>query len=248
MAIVADPLYPSTVPQVLSLSVGPADTAFLSIGTAAQGCVDNPGTTIGGCWGFFPTTNMYVETVFRVDTTAIASFATNGANVGFDSWSLGAFQFSKEVDFIENFSGVYVYDLMPNGSSLVQNAALSGNVTTDNNYHTMGFLVSGSAGANLITACPYWDGLPASSTCQQTVAGGFAQQLGYLILWNAYNEGGSGVVAPSGKIPEYVKAIRVWSCAGWNNTTPPTFNTSSTNSCSTASPPTTPPGWTLHYL
>jgi hypothetical protein len=245
IAIVADPLNSSTVPQVLSLSVGPGDTAGLSIGTATQSCADNSGTNVGGCWGLYPTTNMYVETVFRLDTTSIDNYATNGSNVGFDSWSLGAFTFQKEVDFIENFGSNYVYWMNGNnrggGSRPLLNAALTSNLVYDSNYHTMGLLVSGSAAANLITACPYFDGHAADTECQTAPASSFAQQLGYLILWNFYNDAAGTIVRPTHPVPVYIKAVRVWSCAGWNNTNPPTFNTSSTNNCSTASPPTTSP-------
>jgi hypothetical protein len=236
IAIVADPANPGTVPQVLSLSVGPGDTSGLSIGTAAQGCGFNGGTTVGGCWGLFPTTNMYVETVYRLDTTSIANFATNGSNAGFASWSLGQ-SFNKEVDFIENFGTSFVFFL--NGNDGSANNQIT-NAVYDSNYHTAGMLVSGSTGANLITACPYFDGVRGSTGCMKAPAGGFEQQEGYLILWNIYNI--SGTVVPSTqKVPEYVKSVKVWTCAGWNNTNPPTFTANSTNNCSTANPPTTPP-------
>lgn len=229
MTIGADPLYPSTVPQVLKLTIPSGSTTAVELGTANT----NNGTSGTSIWAAFPTTNMYVQTTFRLDAPSISSYCTGGCASGtggylgtVDFWSVGTTSASVEVDFIEVFgAGTFAQSALNSAGAGGQSY---GNFTLDSNYHVQASLTTAKAGVGL-SLCDYLDGVAASSgSCAFSTANqSLAQMEGYLINGAAFNARG----ALSGAIPYYLKSVVVFSCAGWNNTNPPTFTTGSTNNC-----------------
>lgn len=224
--------------NALQMTVSPSDgLVALGITTGVDPC----STATNPCYEVFPTTNLLTEINWRIDLTEWSNNIVDFGNVINDWWSWYATTTNNfgciEIDFIEYFKTAPVGPGYAVGCSpgTVGGGAVS--FTLDSSYHTISTLESANR-TNFGSGCVYRDGVEVMSgnQCATSSGGNSAiyQQQGYMEL-SQYAGHVNVVRAP---VHLWVAWIRIWSCAGWNTTGNPQ---TTSNTCSVASPPTTPP-------
>ena len=204
--------------------------------------INSCSTSTNPCYEVFPTTNLYAEIHWRLGTTNLSNITSPGNSLA-DWWSWYANTTTNagclEVDFIEYFGTVAVGPGYAVGCKpTIGGGTISSAGNADANYHTVASLASSNS-TNFMTNCVYQDGAAVMTGNQCTTASGgsttpYTQQ-GYIAVMN---EADWPTALSSGSYAVYVAWIRIWSCAGWNTTGNPQ---TTSNTCSVASPPTTPP-------
>lgn len=221
-------------------------TAIPSYGTVALGMatgVDPCSNSSNECYEVFPVTNVYAEINWRVDLSQWSNIVDKGnAEMDFWSWSANTSGNSGciEIDYIEYFNTFTVGPGIGGINGCSPKGTVGGpaaSFTIDSVYHVIGTLFSSNR-TNFLTACMYRDGVEVmpGNVCETLSNAGtnaYTQQ-GYLTLSNYAGH----VYAVTGPVTLYVAWIRIWTCAGWNTTGNPQ---TTSNTCSVASPPTTPP-------
>jgi len=224
--------------NVLALTVNPSDGdhAVTFVTTSVQGCsAAGPFGMINVCGENFPTTNMYAEIKYRIDTTAYAGATCDSNCLKWDlfSWMYGTDGGTVEIDFGEIAAGSdqFVTNGMVDWNGTPTFGNNNGQIwdPSDSLYHVIGSLNTANSGVTNVGACTYKDGTGIKCNGIQPGTSAGYQQEGYLIMWNTAGEPMNTLTVP---FTGYIEWVRVWSCSGWSSTGhQPPATTSTTNSC-----------------